>query len=142
MEYKSNGCYTALYKALQMIGGASDTSHYVEVLDAYTGEPIERIQAEDSCKTSGTLAEVLKFARAEGGNLCAAGLDARTDAGRTIWTVTAYYTGIYGRNAVTRGDPEGAKAGPVLAYKWDKAARVFVWDTDAYARSQAKRKGP
>lgn len=136
MEYKSNGCYTPLYKVLQLIGSTTDTSHYAEITDVYTGKRIAHVRAADDLKTAGALSEVLKFAKAEGGSLCIASIDAHTEGDKTTWKIAAYYPGTYGRYVVTREEPVGARAGAVLAYKWDKATRLYVWDTDVYMRDR------
>jgi hypothetical protein len=138
MEYKQDGCYKAVCDVLKLIGGASDTSHYVRIMDVYTGRELDRVNAADDLKAAGPLSEVLKFAQAEGNGLCIAGLDAHTEGDKTIWTVSAYYVGALGEYAVTRGDPDGTQAGAVLAYRWDRAARAYLWDTDVYTRGRER----
>ena len=119
-NYLKGGCYTSVLDVLEIIGAtasAPSTAHYVEIIDAATGDTIEHIQAPDTLRSCGTLEEVQDFARAECG-LCVAGLDAHTEGRRTMWTIYAYYART--TYAIIRGKATGETAGAATLYEFSK----------------------
>lgn len=119
-EFLKYGCYTRVIDVLEIIGAtasAPSTAHYVEIIDVFTGDTIERINAPEELRSCGTLEEVQDFARIENG-LCVAGLDAHTEGRRTVWTVSAYYpSGVY---AAVRYRADGSTAGGCDLHRWNK----------------------